>query len=372
MALDTIQNREWGSALHSGLETGAQIGLSLAASALAGLPFNTTKWKLLATGIGGGIPMLFKSVSQVFGAETGKEARNEALFNVAELGAGIAVGFLPSFRIMLAAGAGLSFGFEFLRQTVVHDRGWKDALASAATAAGFSSLIGGAFHGVTQLRWNRVEKGIPMKEFGDNLDERTLEEATRINSAIASMARGTRRYAPAPTIHWYQQEEARKLRALAEEIRAIKIALKEKRLTAEAVLGFYQSLEQMLFNTQVPGKIRRLYFDIPKYGDEIVIRESAFLHELRNELSGPLLSLELLARQIEHGKNIDESIRRMTKKLEKLDLTLAFFREKTDLPEAFSLLEKRFTHEGHTVKVTIEDPLSHLKERTSDAALIAR
>ncbi|MDO8494338.1 MAG: hypothetical protein Q7S68_03275 [Deltaproteobacteria bacterium] len=352
--LDSVRNQSLGSLLHAGWETGGQLGLSLGASILAGLPFNTKKWKLIATGLGGGVPALFKTSN-----------RKELLFNTAELAAGIAVGFLPSVAMMFVASAGLSFGFEFFRN---------GSLSSSFAAAGFSSLIGGAFYGIPHLptkhpfhAWGGDEKrwSQALMEARQNLPDIEID-------ILGEILRNSRRHAAEPNTQWLLSEEKKRIRKLQGAVATLE---REKRksplLTDQVVAPFFDHVTKIYGRLQFLRYARQGYFNgahsVTQNPDRHVLRSRAFEHEILNQLD----AFTDVGIRSDNLNDFAELLTARITQLAGMKPLLAFYQEKPKWHRAAKLIQKQLSAEGAiTFDHHVLPPLN--RDQQFDAAVIVK
>ena len=165
MAANTISSNLT-SLLTTGLETGGQFGLSTGLAFLAGAPFAGRRVKMIAMGIGGGVPMILKNSATLFSPKQDQpRAAGEAVLNLLGVGAGVLTALLPSIKLIFLANAFLSFGLELVRQCGIWRRSVTDGVTSGLFAGASTLAIGGLFC------LPRLAKTVPFQRRSEHVQE---------------------------------------------------------------------------------------------------------------------------------------------------------------------------------------------------------
>lgn len=344
------------------LETGGQMGASVAMAHLIGLPFANGRARLIAMSLGGGIPTLFKSGLRIFNDDDKYKtmAVAETLLNGSELAVSTAISFLPSARGMLIASVGAAMLFEAIRQRL-WKKNWEASTFSVLCAGGITAALGiiplkiaahysesvrrrmQPFH-EDRERWERIQTYFTA-EIGN--------EAERVR-ALRCLA-DARRQIAMPTKGWYWgQKETILTEGLRDVRKLLAFALE---LEERQKLDIHSNGQSAIFLDEIVERLSNRSTKEMGYALEIYEHYhglsghrwsgrrdyDAFGHELGNEFNAFLMRARLIARRLARGEVVpSDQIEKLQKVCRRAEVVFRFYQERAPLPRSIETIRERF------------------------------
>jgi len=295
--MSTITTREGGvNRFYQPFETGAPVGLALGLTMVAGGPFALKRYRMLAAGVGAGLPLIAKILGHWIDPKKKSESNMaEAALNFCALGVGIAVSLQRSVGRSFALAAVGSGALEFARGWFLQKASVVESTEGALVAAAFCSVIGAGFYLIPARASARVvQKGLHAE--GWERVFRDFEERGNLAFALALQRR-----VGAPTQRWIYEEEKHIMEGMRQRSFAFRELLfrHDSSISGDALRNVQTSgksysvfLQQENIRLAETTKFFSLFHNLPR-GNRYNSRHSAFSHELNNELMR-LQSLEVL------------------------------------------------------------------------------
>lgn len=368
------------------LETAGQVGLSIGGSFLCGAPFANRTARLVASGVGGAIPMILKNTASEWAPSGDKRAYRERLLNIAELGVGIMTSFLPNMSLLLVSGLLLSFGFEYLHQQFIWDRTTGEAVASALRSAVTGLCLGGFFfllprfmrgfqaYGGDEARWARVGRHL------ESLAERDVPNLRDVAPQIRRhYLEVVRRHTSVATVNWFRSERRilifrmrRDLAAMARLFHGLEHDLSPARI--ERASKQWRTTQANLRQHQIELETALEILTSYQNGDGRFVRYdhfvSSFDHEFRNEVS-PMFGWADIFFKKRDGQSLGKLLEMSQKRLAYVENLVAFYGRRPPLQESLRLIRQRFGR-SEGIEINVAGTLGLRRSEAFDLGVVLR